>query len=371
MIKSSDHKALLIYSGYNERAIISFIRFIDKFSIKYGIVASSKNDSIFSTIYAEKVLFIRNSHELIIPEFRDIIRTACSRLCVKSIVIAPSTEGLNRWLIENRITLEENGNVEIPLVSEDIYTLLSDKLSFSCLVSSSGLTVPGEISILEAPERFVAKPKRYISSGGKSHVPILINSRKEKDEFLEHFYKEDFYYQEYVVGPSYYLLYYCSRNGEIFNYSQENLVQQSGGKSILCAVGSDIHNDSISMDYMSLLKEVGYFGFIMIELKEMGGRYYMIEANPRFWGPFELVRKNSPDLFAAFLNDNGFDIPFDSYDVEGGAKYFWYGGYKDEIAIKNPLTFYNYAEFELQLTIKEWISHDVYNNDDTRLIFNK
>ena len=371
MIKSTNNKALLIYSGYNERAVISFIRFIDNFSINYGIVASSPADSIFSTLYAEKVFFTRNSKDLNIYEFKDIIRTAYSKLDVNSVVIAPSTEGLNRWLIENRANIEDFGNVEIPLVSKDIYTLLSDKFSFSQLVRSRGLTVPREISIAEASENFVAKPRQYVSSRGKSDTPILINSESDKEKFLKIFNPEDFYYQEYVVGPSYYLLYYCANNGDIFSYSQENLVQQSGGKSILCAVGSTIHNDSVSTDYISLLKEVGYRGFIMIELKEQGGKYYMIEANPRFWGPFELVRKNSPDLFLAFLHDHGFDIQFDSYEMEIGAKYFWYGGYMDEILKNNPLTFYNYTESELHSAIEDWLLHDVYNRDDTKLIFNK
>ena len=371
MIKSSNNKALLIYSGYNERAVISFIRFIDKCSINYGIVASSPVDSIFSTLYAEKVIFTRRSKDLNIYEFNQIAHTACSKLDVNSVVIAPSTEGLNRWLIENRAILEDSGNVEIPLVSKDIYTLLSDKLSFSQLVSSRGLTVPREMSFATAHENFVAKPKQYVSSRGKSYAPILINSESDKKKFLKVFDPEDFYYQEYVVGPSYYLLYYCASNGDTFSYSQKNLVQQSGGKSILCAVGSTIHKDSISRDYISLLKEVGYRGFIMIELKEKGDRYYMIEANPRFWGPFELVRKNSPDLFMAFLNDHGFDIPIDSYETEREAKYFWYGGYIDERLNNNPLTFYDYTESELHSTIEDWLSHDVYNRNDTKLIFNK
>lgn len=371
MTNSLTNKALLIYSGYNQRAVISFIRFIKNYSIKYGIIASDKDDSIFETSYAGKVLYVRQSKELNVKEFSKIVQIACSKLDVNSVVIAPSTEGLNRWLIENRSEIETNGKVEIPLVSLEMYKVLSDKNSFSRFVNEEGLKVPNEFNLANLPKNFVAKPRQYVSANGKSYSPIIINSESQKEAFLGCHDPSNFYFQEYVEGPSYYLLYYCSKNGKTYSYSQENLVQQSGGKSILCAVESTIHNEDISNSYVSLLSTLEFHGFIMIELKRKNGDYFMIEANPRFWGPFELVRKNRPDLFYAFLADYGFKISNSENTAKERGKYFWLGGYKSELLGKRRLTYYNYSESQLKEALDDWILHDIYNQDDTRKIFNK
>jgi hypothetical protein len=33
----------------------------------------------------------------------------------------------------------------------------------------------------------------------------------------------------------------------------------------------------------------GFYGLVMIEVKEYDNQFYMIEANPRLWGPSQLI----------------------------------------------------------------------------------
>ena len=43
----------------------------------------------------------------------------------------------------------------------------------------------------------------------------------------------------------------------------------------------------------------------MVEVKHLSNKNYMIEANPRFWGPSQLFVDAGINLFEAFLVDNG------------------------------------------------------------------
>ncbi len=57
-------KIVVILSGYNIRAVISFIRTLENYGIKYAIVAKNKNDQIFLTKYKNNVIFTRKNNEL-------------------------------------------------------------------------------------------------------------------------------------------------------------------------------------------------------------------------------------------------------------------------------------------------------------------
>lgn len=54
---------ILIFSGYNQRAIISFCRVCEKYKIPMFIV-SSKNDMIENTIYKKYVVYKRENSNL-------------------------------------------------------------------------------------------------------------------------------------------------------------------------------------------------------------------------------------------------------------------------------------------------------------------
>ena len=115
---------------------------------------------------------------------------------------------------------------------------------------------------------------------------------------------DQYYFQEYIAGSCYYLLYYFDKDGSYSVYSQENLIQQSNGGSMILSKSSDIHNQEISKAYASLFVKEKYHGLIMVELKKFKNKFYMIEANPRFWGPSQLIIDASMDLLDRFMLEN-------------------------------------------------------------------
>ena len=258
-------------------------------------------------------------------------------------VFIPSTEYLNRFLLKNRLELEAHG-ILVPLVSSELYDKLSNKHAFSEICEIAGLPVPREIDAsgnLKFP--VVAKPKEYLSDS-KQIKPYVISNREEFDRFLNREELRDFFIQEYVDGRSFYLLFYFSQNGEVKSYSQENTLQQAGGGSIIQAYSSDIHLDDIAFAYIELLQGLGFFGLVMIELRKRGDEYFMIEANPRMWGPMQLVVDSGAPILEAFFDDIGVKQPFTRCEYAGPmddkASYYWSGGLlADELAGREPTHF--------------------------------
>ena len=96
----------------------------------------------------------------------------------------------------------------------------------------------------------------------------------------------------------------------------------------------------------------------------------MIEANPRFWGPFQLVVDCCTNLIETFLMEYGFDAAkMDSVNSE--ANYFWFGGIVQDMKKKNKLAYHNYSEELLLSNLKEWLSYDLYNRPDAARVFIK
>ncbi|MCB0752605.1 MAG: hypothetical protein KDC52_14130, partial [Ignavibacteriae bacterium] len=166
-----------------------------------------------------------------------------------------------------------------------------------------------------------------------------------------------------------YLLYFFSSNGSYTVFSQENLIQQSNGLSIIAAVSSDIHNSEISKKYAKLLISEGFFGLIMIEVKLYNEKFYMIEANPRLWGPSQLILDSKMDLFHNFAIENGLLDSFHASEYLQGVNYLWTGGIiQDQIEKKN-VAFHNYSPKHFFENYHKWILSDILNRDDTKQIY--
>ena len=103
-----------MFSGFNIRAVVAFCRFATRWKIPFHIVAVSENDPIFQTAYAKHVFLIRDSSELCdkqVLKWMNEIRTL-NRL--DRVVVLPTSEYLNRFLLLHRSTFEDAGHV-IPL----------------------------------------------------------------------------------------------------------------------------------------------------------------------------------------------------------------------------------------------------------------
>ena len=100
-------KGILVFSGFNTRAVIAFIRTLEKNNVLYGIIAKSNIDDIFQTDYAKKVVAIRDTIQLNLKDILNSIEKAKFNLRCNEYIIAPSTEALNRFILEHIDSFED------------------------------------------------------------------------------------------------------------------------------------------------------------------------------------------------------------------------------------------------------------------------
>jgi len=364
-----DKKAVIIFSGYNPRAVVSFLRTLLANRITFYIVAKGNGDMIFQTYYAKYVVMVRSHINLDLSELLNCVGYIKKKYKVEKLFVAPSTEAVNRFLLCNRKIFEMAG-CEIPLVEKTLYEEISDKYSFGVLCKQEKLKVPEEIEIGQVPARLpvVAKPRKYLSDTGKyNQAPVILKNKEELNLFLENNEMKEYYFQEFLEGESFYLLYYFGKDGHVEKFSQKNLMQQPDGKSILAAEVSDIHKLDISAKYEALLKQKTFTGLIMVELRKTMGSYYMIEANPRFWGPSQLFINAGCNFFVNLLADYGLMEKGQSINnINNAAKYYWKGGIVQ--TYKKGMEPVMLSRDKLD---ENWEQYDIYYQADTMQLFEK
>ena len=137
--KLNKRKCIIIFSGYNQRAVVSFLRTLEKNEVIYAIIAK-QNDSINNTKYKDKILSVRKFFELKLDDIIESIKLVQKNIISEEYIIAPSTEALNRFILENKSDFEKL-NCTIPLVEKGLYNLVSDKFSFGELCKSNLIRV--------------------------------------------------------------------------------------------------------------------------------------------------------------------------------------------------------------------------------------
>lgn len=363
-------KGILIFSGNNQRAVIAFCRVAEKNSVPILIISSGTSDTIYDTIYSKYVVHKRESRALNYEHILSICNRVKAEKNIDEIIILPSTEFLNRFLLNHKKKLESNAII-VPLVDKNLYELVSDKSSFSKICSEKGFTVPQKIPLANKYSLpFVVKPKKYFSSKNEVQIkPQLITNENDLKRLKDKLNLEEHFLEEYIGGDCYYLLFYISKvsdKKDVF-FSQKNLVQQAEGGSMIASISSELHNCKICQKYLKLLRGIGFFGLVMIELKYTEGAYYMIEANPRLWGPSQLFVDANIPIFEQFLSDLGFHIT--SNENEKKAHYFWNGGIVANMKDGMDLKIYEGGDKIMNEELSEWKDLDVYNRPDTKNIF--
>ena len=275
----------IIFSGWNVRAVLAFSRFCSKRNIPLGIVAKGEDDPLLLTDYRSKVILKRSRPAIDLELFTELYNICQSKGYYNPVII-PSTEYLNRLLLEKKKEIEHIG-VQIPLCNEALYSQLSDKKRFEDTCRQYGISVP-EVYDSITPEKipFVIKPKSYFSQGKfitEKPKPILNIEDYERVRNLDF---SNSYVQEFIGGYSYYLLFYFSKDGNYSVYSQENLIQQHDGLSIVGARSSNIHLDQRAKRYVEMIKDLRYHGLIMIEIRDYKDQFYMIENGPKLINVF-------------------------------------------------------------------------------------
>jgi len=360
---------VLLFSGFNQRAVVSFIRTLESVRIPYSIIAKSAGDTIFKTEYGRRVEAVRTvtalDHDDLFRCLGDIRRQhPAGRL-----LIIPSAEALNRFLLDHPFELKAL-QCTVPLPGAELYRKLSDKYSFGKLCSDNGIAVPEELSGgsgLAMP--YVAKPRRYVLSDGSIQAPVIVSDETGSDRFFESHRADDFYFQQYIGGKSYYLLYYFYQDGSAERWSQQNLVQQHGGRSMIAAVGASLHREPVADQFERMLSAACYRGLIMIEVKEQGGKYYMIEANPRLWGPSQLFVDSGINFFESLLADYGLLASRPVHNAVEGKRYFWFGGLLETLREGHLPDYHQYAAEQLQADLPAWMAADIYCRPDTNNLF--
>lgn len=365
-----DKKFILIISGFNQRAVVAFCRFAINNNINFVIVASGENDPILRSYFNRNVIAVRESRELKKEDFQKYRDKMQSIRRCDEILLFPSTEYFNRFLLDERDFLEANGFI-IPLCSKNLYELLSDKYSFAMLCKNTGILVPVEYDNVESARLpFVAKPKKYFNNDNLvNQKPHIYYTQEDLIKFPVRNDADDFYFQQFIGGHSYYLLFYFSKDDHISCYSQENLMQQDNGLSIIAARSSDVHHNSISKDFSSILQAQNFRGLVMIEVKFFNNEYYMIEANPRVWGPSQLILDAQMDLFHRFSADYGLIDEVPALTYKTGVKYFWSGGLIQESRMNRKVKFYNYTESDFVEDYASLMAKDIYLKEDTIEIY--
>jgi predicted ATP-grasp superfamily ATP-dependent carboligase len=368
------NKAVLILSGHNNRGIIACCRFFRSNNIPFFIVASEGIDRISYTAYKKNIIYKREDKTLNVGDFLSYKKYILERGKYKQILVLPTTEFLNRFLIKEKIKLENEGFI-IPLVNKNLYAEISDKYSFGKLCGKNEIVVPKEYEdIDESMIPFVAKPRKYFVDGKiVNKRPILIKNPEDYRQLRQEKLNTDFYFQQFVGGKSYYLLYYFDKHGNYNVHSQQNLMQQGNGLSITAAVSSNFHSKEISKKFVKVFQDKKYRGIVMIEVKVFKGKIYVIEANPRLWGPSQLILDSGMDLFYLLAEDFGLlnreEIKQPVY--KAGVKYFWSGGIYEDRYQKRNITFHHYDKIKFFHDFKDWMKADVYLRNDTYELYKK
>jgi len=351
-------------SGHNHRAVVALCRWAAAAGVPVHAVARNAGDPIHLTPYASQVFVRRRSAALDVDEVATWIHILCRQHGYEQVVMAPSTEFFNRFLLRHRPAIEAAGGI-VPLVGEALYEQVSDKHAFAAMCAAHAIPVPAVFDGLPEQLPFVAKPRRYLGASSAQQVkPYLIFTPADREQFLQREAVADFFFQEFVEGESLYLLAHIARDGKVTASAQENLMQQAGGGSIILARAHDFHLEPQARPYLDMLIGAGFHGLVMIEVRRCRrtGRAVMIEANPRMWGPLQFMLDRHADPFTPLFADHGIEA---APATPGPAHpyYFWSGGLSRSLP---PCTFHNFSPDRFVADYARIAASDLFARDDTR-----
>ncbi len=370
-----ENSAVIVFSGFNQRGVIAFLRVATSKNISTHIISSAKNDPISLTEYKNIIFAERKFVDFDIDEVLPILQMIKREYGYSKLHILPSSEYLNRKFLSERQLFESEG-IFMPIVDKELYSQLSDKFRFRNHCENHGLLAPPEVGGVADELPIVVKPKSYFSPLGKVQFkPKLIHTESELSNLLDDQEVEDFYFERFIYGESYYLLFYFAKNKEVISFSQKNLIQQPGGGSIVAAQGAEIHESEIARKFEEMLLSAGFQGLIMIEIRDAKEGQFVIEANPRLWGPSQLFVDADIPIFDRLLSDLGLlserekDDQVGSNTEPGFVKYFWSGGFGRRGLNDPKLAFHGTNQEDFARQYGDFQSIDVYRRPDTISIF--
>ena len=359
--------SFLVFSGGNDRAVFGFLRALRLCGLRAHIVARTSGDRILLSSFKKDVRWVRPTHELTPEIFSECISRVRAQVGEESFVLLPSTEYLNTFFLRNRHAIEGMG-CRVPLVDADLYMRLTGKLSAAEFFSNAGVPIPRELPVSNLIPPVVAKPIRNVSVIGQSLYPHLLKNQADLDAFFSCNDPADFFFQEYVQGDSLYLLFHLSGiEGRDVVWSQRNLFQQPGGKSMLFAEASSFHLSESAMRILGALRDARFFGLGMVEVIREKDRDVFIEMNPRIWGPVQLCIDQGQPLLQTFIGEALHGNPIHFADRMASLRrthYLWLGGVLETMMSGQVPARHFTGDFNFLAAIKN-LGCDVYLRKDS------
>lgn len=115
---------------------------------------------------------------------------------------------------------------------------------------------------------------------------------------------------------------------------------------------------------------MGFYGLVMVEVRLLHGKYYTIEANPRFWGCSQLFCDIGYNFFDFMLEDYNLINQVHNQPINENAVYFWSGGVLGELMENNNCFWHKDGLQLVKKRFSEFISADIYKKTDTMNIYN-
>jgi len=362
-------RAFVVFSGSNDRAILAFLRALHLCNEKAYIVARTNEDHILRTAYAKDVAFVRPDASLDMGAFADCIRNTRLTAGDQELVVLPSSEYFNAFLLAHRSEIEALG-CSVPLVDIERYRQLTNKGTATEVFKTFGVRVPRDFSSPSKDQLpLVAKPRCNINAQGRSLYPHFLRTSAEIDTFLAKHSETDYFFQEHVSGESLYLLFHLAKSGaESVLWSQQNLIQQASGKSMLLAVPDQLHLSAAAADIVGQLEKMKFHGLGMIEFIRVNGALCFIEMNPRIWGPIQFCLDHGQPILESFIGDALYDEPSRFLQRNGGKSvrttYIWLGGLLDALISGKGTTQHPTTLRPITLILKG-IRNDIYLRKDS------
>ena len=347
----------LIFSGHNDRAVVSLCRFFDRAGLPFVIVAAGPGDAIHRTRWRGRVAYNRIDKIVDVAWLRQLAESLGSlRYC-------PTTEFINHLMLAHREPLAEAG-WQLGLPDRDLYAVLTSKARSQALVMAlcPQLHLPGAQPMAAPRAPCVLKPIDNVAAG-RVLYPILCRTELELDAALAGLDREPYFAQDFIFGQSHYLCAYVARDGRLAWFWQINLMQQPGGKSIVLARPGR----NPGLDEGRLLRGLharGFHGPLMLEVIESAGRLFYIEVNPRFWGPLQLALDVCPAILELFARDMGADPRLPAAQTPRQPVYAWAFGAGEPGSVAYPAARALTPE-QIQQMLQD---HDVYAAADTRAL---
>lgn len=354
--------------------MLAFLRALRSCGERAHVIARTSEDLIFRTSFRVDVRWTRPNHALDMSVFQEAVARVRDTAGNRTLVVLPSTEYFNEFLLRNRQVIEELG-CEIPLVDRERYGTLTGKHTATALFAAAGIDVPREASIAQPP--VVAKPLTNVTPEGSSRYPHLLVTDAQVAFFKASENTGEYFFQEFMQGESLYLLFYLPHDGTpAFKWSQRNLLQQPGGKSMLLAEPAGFHNSGSAARMLGALRHIGFWGLGMIEvIRTSDRRDVFIEMNPRIWGPMQFCLDQHQPLVHAFIGDIlcGDSTRFleNCSTLPRRPRYFWLGGLARTLASGSHATWHCKRGSSFGAMAGAWRSDIYLRSDSWRCFFHE